>query len=31
MDMFNFNKPNSVALILDPTFGAVDSKAKNKN
>jgi hypothetical protein len=31
MDMFNFNKANSVALILDPTFGTVDTKAKNKN
>jgi phospholipase C len=30
-DMFNFNKANSVALVLDPTFGTVDTKAKNKN
>ncbi len=27
-DMFNFNKANSTALILDPTFGTVDTKAK---
>jgi phospholipase C len=31
VDMFNFNKANSTALILDPTFGTVDTKAKNKN
>ncbi len=30
-DMFNFNKKNSVALVLDPTTGTVDTKAKNKN
>ena len=30
-DMFNFNKANSTALILDPTFGTVDSKSKSKN
>jgi phospholipase C len=30
-DMFNFNKANSTALILDPTFGIVDSKSKSKN
>ena len=30
-DMFNFNKANSTALILDPTFGTVDTKAKSKN
>jgi hypothetical protein len=29
--MFNFNKANSTALILDPTFGTLDTKAKNKN
>jgi phospholipase C len=31
VDMFNFNKANSTALMLDPTFGTVDTKAKNKN
>ena len=31
MDMFNFNKKNSVKLILDPTFGTVDTKDKSKN
>ncbi|WP_213738717.1 alkaline phosphatase family protein [Bradyrhizobium sp. dw_411] len=31
VDMFNFNKANSTALILDPTFGTVDSKSKSKN
>jgi phospholipase C len=31
VDMFNFNKANSTALILDPTFGTVDSKNKSKN
>jgi phospholipase C len=31
VDMFNFNKANNTALILDPTFGTVDTKAKNKN
>jgi phospholipase C len=30
-DMFNFNKANKTALILDPTFGTVDTKAKSKN
>jgi phospholipase C len=30
-DMFNFNKKNSVALVLDPTTGTVDTKAKNQN
>jgi phospholipase C len=30
-DMFNFNKANSAELILDPTFGTVDTKAKSKN
>jgi phospholipase C len=30
-DMFNFNKANSTALILDPTFGTVDTKAKTPN
>jgi phospholipase C len=31
VDMFNFNKKNSVALILDPTTGTVDDKTKSKN
>jgi phospholipase C len=31
VDMFNFNKANSTALILDPTFGTVDTKSKSKN
>lgn len=31
VDMFNFNKANSTALILDPTFGTVDTKKKPKN
>jgi len=31
MDMFNFNKKNSIKLILDPTFGTVDTKDKSKN
>jgi phospholipase C len=31
VDMFNFNKANSTALILDPTFGTVDTKTKSKN
>jgi phospholipase C len=31
VDMFNFNKANSTALMLDPTFGTVDTKAKSKN
>jgi phospholipase C len=31
LDMFNFNKKNSVALILDPTTGTVDDKTKSKN
>ncbi|MBU6463133.1 MAG: alkaline phosphatase family protein [Bradyrhizobium sp.] len=30
-DMFNFNKKNSISLILDPTFGIVDTKDKDKN
>jgi phospholipase C len=30
-DMFNFNKANSTALMLDPTFGTVDTKTKSKN
>jgi hypothetical protein len=29
--MFNFNKANSVKLVLDPTSGSVDTKGKNKN
>jgi phospholipase C len=31
VDMFNFNKANSTELILDPTFGTVDTKKKSKN
>jgi phospholipase C len=31
MDMFNFNKANSTTLILDPTFGTVDTKSKTSN
>jgi hypothetical protein len=31
VDMFNFDKANSVKLVLDPTSGTVDTKAKNKN
>jgi phospholipase C len=31
VDMFNFNKKNSTTLILDPTFGTVDTKDKEKN
>jgi len=31
VDMFNFDKANSEKLILDPTFGTVDTNAKNKN
>jgi phospholipase C len=31
VDMFNFNKKNSVALILDPATGTVDDKTKSKN
>jgi len=31
VDMFNFSRANSTALILDPTFGTVDSKSKSKN
>ena len=31
MDMFNFDKKNSIKLTLDPTFGTVDTKNKNKN
>ena len=31
VDMFNFNKANSTKLILDPTFGTVDTKKKAKN
>jgi hypothetical protein len=29
--MFNFKKANSTALLLDPTFGTVDTKSKKKN
>jgi phospholipase C len=29
MDMFNFNQAKTRTLILDPTFGSVDSKSKN--
>jgi phospholipase C len=31
MDMFNFNKANTKTLILDPTFGTVDTKSKTKS
>jgi len=31
MDMFNFNKSNAKTLILDPTFGIVDTKSKSKS
>jgi phospholipase C len=31
VDMFNFKKANSTALILDPTSGTVDTKHKTKN
>jgi phospholipase C len=31
VDMFNFNKANGTKLILDPTFGTVDTKDKDKN
>jgi phospholipase C len=31
VDLFNFNKANSVKLALDPTTGTVDTKAKSKN
>jgi phospholipase C len=31
VDMFNFDKKNSVALILDPTTGTVDDKTKTPN
>jgi phospholipase C len=31
VDMFNFNKANNTALILDPTFGTVDTQKKSKN
>jgi phospholipase C len=31
VDMFNFNKANSVKLILDPTFGTQDTKSKTAN
>jgi phospholipase C len=31
VDMFNFNKANSVKLALDPNTGTVDTKAKDKN
>jgi phospholipase C len=30
-DMFNFDKTNSEKLILDPTFGTVDTNKKEKN
>ena len=30
VDMFNFNKADATALILDPTFGTVDTKANGK-
>jgi len=31
VDMFNFNKKNSSKLILDPTFGTIDTKSKIQN
>jgi phospholipase C len=31
VDMFNFNKANRTELILDPTFGTVDTKKKSRN
>jgi phospholipase C len=31
VDMFNFNKAKGTELILDPTFGTVDTKAQKKN
>jgi phospholipase C len=31
VDMFNFDKKNSEKLILDATFGTVDTKDKVKN
>ncbi len=31
MDMFNFKKANTKTLILDPTFGTVDTKSKSKS
>jgi hypothetical protein len=31
VDMFNFNKKNGITLILDPNFGIVDTKDKDKN
>jgi len=31
VDMFNFNKANSTALMLDPTSGTVDTTKKSKN
>jgi phospholipase C len=31
VDMFNFNKANSAKVILDPTFGTVDTKKQAKN
>jgi hypothetical protein len=31
MDMFDFTQKKSVKLILDPTFGTVDSKSKINN
>ncbi|WP_213741916.1 alkaline phosphatase family protein [Bradyrhizobium sp. dw_411] len=31
IDMFNFNKANTKTLILDPTFGTVDTKSKSKS
>src|SRR5580692_12852244 len=30
-DMFNFNKANSEKLVLDPTFGTIDTKTKVSN
>ena len=31
MDMFDFTQKKSTKLILDPTFGTVDSSTKIKN
>jgi len=31
VDMFNFNKKNSIQVLLDPTTGLVDDKSKTPN
>ena len=31
VDMFDFNQKKTTKLILDPTFGTVDTKEKVKN